>query len=172
MQSYALSVVSPAHTSYQISSDLSYANAATGEYIRTHAASIALDSYEDGTLVDSVMRDRGSQIWASADNIIFSTRNEIVGADKTLTFSVYGDTELTGSLTVLSNTSTVTVPIVNAGSADNYAATVKFVKDNRQAYYLPTSNVSSEAIYANSKRIYISNTAPNAGTLGDIWVKI
>jgi hypothetical protein len=173
MQSYALSIVSPAHTSYQISSDLSYANAATGEYIRTHAASIALDSYEDDILDNTgLKRDRGSQIWASADNIIFSTRNEIVGAKKDLTFSVYGNTELTGSLTVLSNTSTVTVPIVNAGSADNYAATVKFVKDNRQAYYLPTSNVSSEAIYANSKRIYISNTAPSAGTLGDIWVKI
>jgi hypothetical protein len=173
MQSYALSIVSPAHTSYQISSDLSYANAATGEYLRTHAASIALDSYEDDILDNTgLKRDRGSQIWASADNIIFSTRNEIVGADKTLTFSVYGDTELTGSLKVLSNTSTVTVPIVNAGSADNYAATVKFVKDNRQAYYLPTSNVSSEATYANSKRIYISNTAPSAGTLGDIWVKI
>jgi hypothetical protein len=170
MQSYALSIVSPAHTSYQISSDLSYANAATGEYIRTHAASIALDSYEDDTLVDAVKRDRGSQIWASADNIIFSTRNDIVGADKTLKFSVYGNTELNGNLTVLSDY-TVTIPTVSAASSDNYASTVKFVKDNRQVYYLPTGNVSS-ATYTNSKKIYVSSTQPNAGTLGDIWIKI
>jgi hypothetical protein len=172
MQSYSLSIVSPSHTSYQISSDLNYANAATGEYIRTHAASIALDSYEDETFDEGgYKRDRGSQIWASADNIIFSTRNEIIGENKNLTFSVYGKTELSGDLVVKSAGATVSVPIVNAGSADNHAATVKFVKDSRQAYYLPTSNVS-EATYANSKRIYISNTAPNAGTLGDIWVKI
>jgi hypothetical protein len=170
MQSYALSIVSQSHTSYQISSDLSYANAATGEYIRTHAASIALDSYEDETIDDDgYKRDRGSQIWASADNIIFSTRNDIIGSDKNLKFKIYGNTDIIGNLKVISGTATV--PIVNAGSEDDHAATVKFVKDNRQAYYLPTSNVS-EATYANSKRIYISNTAPNAGTLGDIWVRI
>jgi hypothetical protein len=170
MQSYSLSIVSPSHTSYQISSDLNYANATTGNYIRTHAASIALDSYEDETIDrNGYKRDRGSQIWASADNIIFSTRNEIVGSDKNLKFSVYGDTEIVGNLEVKSGT--VKVPIVNAGSDDGHAATVKFVKDNRQAYYLPNSNVS-EATYANSKRIYISSSQPNAGTLGDIWVRI
>jgi hypothetical protein len=171
MQSYALSIVSPAHTSYQISSDLSYANAATGEYLRTHAASIALDSYEDDILDDyGYKRDRGSQIWASADNIIFSTRNDIVGFDKTLTFSVYGNTELTGNLEVLPGY-TVTIPTVSAASEDLHASTVKFVKDNRQVYYLPTGNVSS-ATYTNSKKIYVSPTQPNAGTLGDIWIKI
>jgi hypothetical protein len=171
MQSYALSIVSQSHTSYQISSDLNYSNVSTGEYIRTHAASIALDSYEDGTVVGGAVRDRGSQVWASADNIIFSNRNAVIGSDKNLTFSVYGNTELSGNLIVKSADSTVSVPIVNAGSADNHAATVKFVKDNRQAYYLPTSNVS-EATYANSKRIYISSSQPSAGTLGDIWVRI
>jgi hypothetical protein len=170
MQSYALSIVSPAHTSYQISSDLSYANVTTGEYIRTHAASIALDSYEDITTVSSVMRDRGSQIWASADNIIFSTRNDIVGTDKALKFSVYGNTELSGNLTVLSDY-TVTIPTVSAASSDSHASTVKFVKDNRQVYYLPTGSLS-EATYANSKKIYVSNAQPGAGTLGDIWIKI
>jgi hypothetical protein len=171
MQSYALSIVSPAHTSYQISSDLSYANTSTGEYIRTHAASIALDSYEDDILDDEgYKRDRGSQIWASADNIIFSTRNDIVGANKTLTFSVYGNTELTGNLEVLPGY-TVTIPTVSAASSDSHASTVKFVKDNRQVYYLPTGNVSS-ATYTNSKKIYVSPTQPNAGTLGDIWIKI
>lgn len=173
MQSYSLGVVSSSHTSYQISSDLHYANSATGSYIRTHSASLALDSYED-VLPDGTKRDRGSQAWLSADNIIFSNRNTVTGTDKSLKLSVYGNTELTGNLTILSaagSTSVVTVPTVSSNSADSTAATVKFVKDNRQAYYLPTGNVS-EATYANTKRIYISNTAPNAGTLGDIWIKI
>ena len=171
MQSYALSIVSPTHTSYQISSDLSYANNTTGEYLRTHGASIALDSYEDEVLDNyDKIRDRGSQIWASADNIIFSTRNNIVGTNKDLTFSVYGNTELTGNLEVLPGY-TVTIPTVSAASSDVHAATVKFVKDNREVYYLPTGNVSS-ATYTNSKKIYVSPTQPNAGTLGDIWIKI
>lgn len=171
MQSYALSILSPTHTSYQISSDLNYANVTTGEYIRTHAASIALDSYEDTTVVSGAMRDRGSQIWASADNIIFSTRNDIVGTNKALTFSVYGNTELNGNFEVKGDLSTVTVPIVSASSSDSHASTVKFVKDNRQVYYLPTGSLS-EATYSNSKKIYVSSTQPGAGTLGDIWVKI
>ena len=173
MQSYSLSIVGPAHTSYQISSDLSYANAETGEYLRTHAASLALDSYED-VLPNGTVRDRGSQIWASADNIIFSNRNAVQGSDKSLKFSVYGNTEISGNLTILSTTQnpyTVTVPTVNAASADNHASTVKFVKDNRQVYYLPTGSLN-DATYANAKKIYVSNTTPSAGTLGDVWIRI
>ncbi len=173
MQSYSLSIVGPAHTSYQISSDLSYANAETGEYLRTHAASIALDSYED-VLPDGTARDRGAQVWASADNIIFSNRNAVQGSEKNLKFSVYGNTELSGNLTVLStndNPHTVTIPTVNAGSSDNHASTVKFVKDNRQVYYLPSGSVN-DATYSNSKRVYVSGSTPSAGTLGDIWIRI
>lgn len=175
MQSYALSIVGPTHTSYQISSDLSYANVETGDYIRTHAASIALDSYED-VLPSGTIRDRGSQIWASADNIIFSNRNAVVGDSKNLKVSIYGATEMSGSLTVLStseNPATVTIPSVNdTTSLDNHAATVKLVKDSKQVYYLPTGNVASEVVYTNTRKIYVSPSQPGSGADGDIWIRI
>ena len=163
LQSYSVAVLNSNHTSYQISSDIAYYNS-SGAHVKTQSASLALDSYED------TAANKGSQAWLSADNIIFSNRN-----NRPLEVSLYGDMAITGKF--ISTGSKVIIPqptldnsLENAAvEFDTYAATTKYVKDSQQVYYLAGGLTSDKSA---PKKIYVSNTTPSSGTTGDIWIQI
>jgi len=163
LQSYSVAVLNSKHTSYQISSDIAYYNA-SGAHVSTQSASLALDSYED---TDT---NKGAQAWLSADNIIFSNRN-----NRSLEVNLYGNMSITGKFT-----STGTKVMIPQPTLDNslespevefntYAATTKYVKDSQQVYYLAGGLTSDKSA---PKKIYVSNTTPSSGTTGDIWIQI
>jgi hypothetical protein len=163
LQSYSVAVLNSKHTSYQISSDIAYYNS-SGGHVSTQSASLALDSYED------TATNKGAQAWLSADNIIFSNRN-----NRSLEVNLYGNMSITGKF--ISTGSRVIIPqptldnsLENPGAEfDTYAATTKYVKDSQQVYYLAGGLTSDKSA---PKKIYVSNTTPSSGTTGDIWIQI
>jgi hypothetical protein len=163
LQSYSVAVINSNHTSYQISSDIAYYNS-SGAHVSTQSASLALDSYED------TATNKGAQAWLSADNIIFSNRN-----NRALEVNLYGNMSITGKF--ISTGAKVIIPqptldnsLDNAAvEFDTYAATTKYVKDSQQVYYLAGGLTSDKSA---PKKIYVSNTTPSSGTTGDIWIQI
>ncbi len=163
LQSYSVAVLNSSHTSYQISSDIAYYNA-SGTHITTQSASLALDSYED------TATNRGAQAWLSADNIIFSNRN-----NRSLEVDLYGNMTITGKFTSTGAKVIIPQPTLDnavedpAAEFNTYAATTKYVKDSQQVYYLASGLTSDKSA---PKKIYVSNTTPSSGTTGDIWIQI
>jgi hypothetical protein len=163
LQSYSVAVLNSNHTSYQISSDIAYYNS-SGAHVGTQSASLALDSYED------TATNRGSQAWLSADNIIFSNRN-----NRSLEVDLYGNMTITGKFTSSGTKVILPQPTLDNSLGDpaaeflTYAATTKYVKDSQQVYYLASGLTSDKSA---PKKIYVSNTTPSSGTTGDIWIQI
>ena len=163
LQSYSVAVLNSNHTSYQISSDIAYYNS-SGAHVATQSASLALDSYED------TAANKGSQAWLSADNIIFSNRN-----NRPLEVSLYGDMAITGKFISTGAKVIFPQPTLDNSLVDpaaeflTYAATTKYVKDSQQVYYLAGGLTSDKSA---PKKIYVSNTTPSSGTTGDIWIQI
>jgi hypothetical protein len=163
LQSYSVAVLNSKHTSYQISSDIAYYNA-SGAHVSTQSASLALDSYED------TATNKGAQAWLSADNIIFSNRN-----NRSLEVNLYGNMSITGKFTSTGTKVMIPQPTLD-NSLENpevefntYAATTRYVKDSQQVYYLAGGLTSDKSA---PKKIYVSNTTPSSGTTGDIWIQI
>jgi hypothetical protein len=163
LQSYSVAVINSNHTSYQISSDIAYYNS-SGGHVSTQSASLALDSYED------TATNKGAQAWLSADNIIFSNRN-----NRALEVNLYGNMSITGKF--ISTGAKVIIPQPTLDNSledppaefDTYAATTKYVKDSQQVYYLAGGLTSDKSA---PKKIYVSNATPSSGTTGDIWIQI
>ncbi len=163
LQSYSVAVLNSKHTSYQISSDIAYYNA-SGAHVSTQSASLALDSYED------TATNKGAQAWLSADNIIFSNRN-----NRSLEVNLYGNMSITGKFTSTGTKVMIPQPALDNSLEDpeaefnTYAATTRYVKDSQQVYYLAGGLTSDKSA---PKKIYVSNTTPSSGTTGDIWIQI